>query len=67
MDANNEVERTIRDFCKFLDTNGVPWIAAGISELRELAWRKQDSKPLNTEPESNKALEEKLQGTSLHL
>ena len=50
MDASNEVERTVRGFCKFLDTNGVPWIAAGTSELRELAWRKQNSKPLDTEP-----------------
>lgn len=47
MAVNSDVERTARGFCRFLDTNRVPWIAAGTSELRELAWKKQDYRPLD--------------------
>ena len=47
MVVNSDVERTARGFCRFLDTNRVPWIAAGTSELRELAWKKQDYRPLD--------------------
>ena len=48
MAANADVERIVRGFCRFLDTSRVPWIAVGTSELRELAWKKQDYMPLDT-------------------
>lgn len=47
--VSSAVEQAVRGLFKFLDKNGVPWIGVGTSELRELAWKKRDDKPLHTD------------------